>query len=81
MSSSIEVSLLEAFVILIGLIVQALGVGIAYQKLRARDQELSRELARQRKVLILGIRLVARRNGNGDRIWLDDQLAEVLAGD
>jgi len=79
MSSAIEVSLLEDFVILIGRIVQALGVG--YQKLRARDQELSRELARQRKVLILGIRLVARRNGNGDRIWLDDQLAEVLAGD
>ena len=77
----IEISLLEAFVIFGGLVVQALGIGIAYQKLRARDQELSTELARQRKVIILGIRLFARRSGKGDRNWLDEQLAEVLAGD
>ena len=77
----IEVSALEAFVILAGLVVQALGIGIAYQKLRARDQRLSDELARQRKVLVLAIRLFARRSGNSDRIWLDEQLAEILTGD
>ena len=81
MISSIEVSALEAFVILFGLVVQALGVGIAYQKLRARDQRLSEELARQRRVLVLGIRLFARRSGNLDRNWLDEQLVSVLAGE
>ena len=77
----IEVSILEAFVILFGLAVQGLGVGVAYQKLRARDQRLSDELARQRKVLVLGIRLFARRSGNLDRNWLDEQLVSVLAGE
>ncbi len=74
----IEISLLEAFAILFGLAIQAGGFGIAYQKLRSRDDRLGDQLARQQKVLVLGIRLVARRNSDIDREWLESELATLL---
>ena len=79
--NSIEISLPEAFAIFFGLAVQAIGIGIAYQKLRSRDDQITRELSRQRRILILGIRLFARRTGNKDLTGIESEIAEVVAGD
>ena len=72
---------MEALAIFFGLAIQAIAIGIAYQKLRSRDDQITRELSRQRRILILGIRLFARRAGNKELESIEIEIADALAGD
>ncbi|KKN54166.1 hypothetical protein LCGC14_0595150 [marine sediment metagenome] len=81
MTTIFSVNPIEAVTVISLLAIQAIGVGIAYQKLRSRDDQITRELSRQRRILILGIRLFARRTGNKDLTSIEIEIADALAGD